>query len=141
MAVKQVSIFIENETGRLAALTQLLADHGVDLNAATIAETGEYGILRCIVQNPEEMASILSDGGFMASVTEVLAVGIDNRPGGLNRVLQVLSGAGISVKYIYSTIQSIKGEAVIMMKTGDQDRAEKLLQSAGVNLCTMDELK
>ncbi|MDO5490874.1 MAG: ACT domain-containing protein [Bacillota bacterium] len=141
MAVKQVSIFIENETGRLAALTQLLADHGVDLNAATIAETGEYGILRCIVQNPEEMAGILSDGGFMASVTEVLAVGIDNRPGGLNRVLQVLSGAGISVKYIYSTIQSIKGEAVIMMKTGDQDRAEKLLQSAGVNLCTMDELK
>ena len=141
MAVKQVSIFIENETGRLAALTQLLADHGVDLNAATIAETGEYGILRCIVQNPEEMASILSDGGFMASVTEVLAVGIDNRPGGLNRVLQVLSGAGISVKYIYSTIQSIKGEAVIMMKTGDQDRVEKLLQSAGVNLCTMDELK
>lgn len=141
MAVKQVSIFIENETGRLAALTQLLADHGVDLNAATIAETGEYGILRCIVQNPEEMAGILSDGGFMASVTEVLAVGIDNRPGGLNRVLQVLSGAGISVKYIYSTIQSIKGEAVIMVKTGDQDRAEKLLQSAGVNLCTMDELK
>lgn len=141
MAMKQVSIFIENETGRLAALTQLLADHGVDLNAATIAETGEYGILRCIVQNPEEMAGILSDGGFMASVTEVLAVGIDNRPGGLNRVLQVLSGAGISVKYIYSTIQSIKGEAVIMMKTGDQDRAEKLLQSAGVNLCTMDELK
>ncbi|MBQ6401550.1 MAG: ACT domain-containing protein [Firmicutes bacterium] len=141
MAVKQVSVFIENETGRLAALTQLLAEHGVDLNAATIAETGEYGILRCIVQNPEETVRILSGGGFMASVTEVLAVGIDNRPGGLNRVLQILSDAGIGVKYIYSTIQSIKGEAVIMMKTGDQNRAEKLLESADVKLCTMDELK
>lgn len=141
MAVKQVSVFIENQTGRLSELTGILADHGIDLNAATIAETGEYGILRSIVQNPEETVRVLSSNGFMASVTEVLAVGIENRPGGLDRVLKLLSGGGIDVKYIYSTIQSIKGEAVIMMKTSDQAKATEILSAAGVKLCEMEELK
>ena len=141
MAVKQLSIFVENETGRLANLTQILADHGIDLNAATIAETGEYGILRCIVQNPEEAAKVLAKEGFMASTSDVLAVSIDNRPGGLNRILQALAGAGIGVKYIYSTIQDAKGGAVIMMKTDDPERAERILKENGVDLYDIGELK
>ena len=141
MAVKQVSIFIENETGRLTKLTKILADAGVDLNAATIAETGEYGILRCIVQNPEETCKALSEHGFMASVSDAIAVAIDNKPGGLHYVLDLLSSADIGVKYIYSTIQSIKGEAVIVMKVSDQERAEKILGEAGVKLCDTEELK
>ena len=87
MAVKQVSIFLENETGRLADLTQILAENGVDLNAVTIAETGEYGILRCIVQNPEEAVAALAGKGFMASITEVLTVAIENVPGAVNNVM------------------------------------------------------
>lgn len=141
MGVKQVSIFLENETGRLTDLTQTLADSGVDLNAATIAETGEYGILRCIVQDPENAVEVLKKGGFMASITDVLAVAIDNRPGGLNHVLRMLSDADISVKYIYSTIQDVKGEAVIVMKVSDLERAEKILADAGVKLREMEELK
>lgn len=141
MAVKQVSIFIENETGRLTALTQTLADGGIDLNAATIAETGEYGILRCIVQDPEKAVEVLGRGGFMASVSDALAVAIDNKPGGLNHVLKLLSDADIAVKYIYSTIQSIKGEAVIVMKVSDQEKAEDILAGAGVKLCDTAELK
>ena len=92
MAVKQVSIFIENETGRLTALTGILAEAGIDLNAATIAETGEYGILRCIVQDPDHTCQVLSKKGFMASVSDVIAVAIDNKPGGLHYVLEMLSG-------------------------------------------------
>ncbi|MBQ9060236.1 MAG: ACT domain-containing protein [Firmicutes bacterium] len=141
MAVKQVSIFLENETGRLADLTQILAENNVDLNAVTIAETGEYGILRCIVQNPEEAVAALSGKGFMASITEVLAVAIENKPGAVNQVLQALADAGIGVKYIYSTIQSAKGEAAITMKTTDQKRAETILKNAGVKLCEMEDLK
>ena len=141
MAVKQVSIFIENETGRLTKLTKILADAGVDLNAATIAETGEYGILRCIVQDPERTCKVLSEHGFMASVSDAIAVAIDNKPGGLHYVLDLLSGANICVKYIYSTIQSIKGEAVIVMKVSDQESAEKILGEAGVKLCDTEELK
>ena len=141
MAVKQVSIFLENETGRLADLTQILAENNVDLNAVTIAETGEYGILRCIVQNPEEAVAALAGKGFMASITEVIAVAIENKPGAVNRVLQALADAGIGVKYIYSTIQSAKGEAAITMKTTDQKRAETILVNAGVKLCEMEDLK
>ena len=113
MIVKQVSVFVENETGRLAKLMQVLEDNGVDLNAATIAETGDYGILRCIVQNPEETVEILKKNNFLASITNVIAVTIENRPGGLNAVLKILAAEGIPVKYIYSTIQSLSGEAVI----------------------------
>ena len=141
MAVKQVSIFLENETGRLADLTQVLAEHNVDLNAVTIAETGEYGILRCIVQNPEEAVAVLAGRGFMASITEVLTVAIDNVPGAVNKVLQALADAGIGVKYIYSTIQSAKAEAAITMKTTDNKRAENILRNAGVRLCEMEDLK
>ena len=141
MAVKQVSIFIENETGRLTELTGILAENGIDLNAVSIAETGEYGILRCIVQNPEETVAALSGKGFMASVTEVLTVAIANKPGAVHQVLQLLSDAGIGVKYIYSTIQSAKGEAAITMKTTDLNRAETILTNAGIRLCALEDLK
>ena len=141
MAVKQVSIFIENETGSLTRLTDVLAEAGVDLNAATIAETGEYGILRCIVQEPERAVEVLKKGGFMASIGETIAVAIDNKPGGLHYVLKLLSDEDIAVKYIYSTIQSIKGEAVIVMKVSDLQRAENILRDAGVKLCDTEELK
>lgn len=141
MAVKQLSIFLENEKGKLASLTQIFAENNIDLNAATIAETGEYGIFRCIVQNPEEAVAALAGKGFMASITEVLTVAIENKPGAMNKVLQILADAGISVKYIYSTIQSAKGEAAITMKTSDQKRAENILKSAGVRLCEMEDLK
>lgn len=141
MIVKQVSIFVENETGRLAALMQILEDNGVDLNAATIAETGEYGILRCIVQNPEETVEILKKNNFLASITNVIAVTIDNRPGGLNAVLKILAAAGIAVKYIYSTIQSLGGDAVIMMKVEDPEKAARLLTSKGVKLFCLEDLK
>ena len=141
MAVRQLSIFVENETGRLADLTEILAENGIDLNAVTIAETGENGILRCIVQNPEEAVAALAGKGFMASITEVLTVAIENKPGAVNKVLQLLADAGIGVKYIYSTIQSAKGEAAITMKTTDQKRAETILVNAGVKLCEMEDLK
>ena len=141
MAVKQVSVFVENETGRLADLTEILADNTIDLNAATIAETGEYGILRCIVQDPEAAVASLTAKGFMASISDVLTVAIDNVPGAVNKVLQILADAGIGVKYIYSTIQSAKGEAAITMKTTDQERAENILTKAGIRLCEMEDLK
>ena len=141
MIVKQVSVFVENETGRLAKLMQVLEDNGVDLNAATIAETGEYGILRCIVQNPDETVEILKKNNFLSSITNVIAVTIENRPGGLNAVMKILAAAGIAVKYIYSTIQSLSGNAVIMMKVEDPEKAAKLLTEKGVKLFCLEDLK
>lgn len=140
MFVKQMSVFVENTTGRLADITQILADHNIDLMASTIAEAVDYGILRCIVAEPEEAAKVLKAKGFSASVTEVLAVSLENKPGGFNQVLKVLADAGISVGYIYSTIKSQEGEAVIMMKVADPQRAVEVLQANGVKLLAMGDL-
>lgn len=141
MIVKQVSVFVENERGKLSELTKVLAENDIDLNAATIAETGEYGILRCIVQDPDKAVEVLSRSHYLASITEVIAVTIENRPGGLGEVLDILAGADIDVKYIYSTIQSLKGEAVIMMKVSDTEKAVSVLSSAGVRMFCQEDLK
>lgn len=140
MFVKQMSVFVENTTGRLADITQILADHNIDLMASTIAEAVDYGILRCIVAEPEEAAKVLKAKGFSASVTEVLAVSLENKPGGFNQVLKVLADAKISVGYIYSTIKSQEGEAVIMMKVADPQKAVEVLQANGVKLLSMGDL-
>ena len=141
MIVKQVSVYIENEIGQLARLFQVLEDNGIDLNAATIAETAEYGIFRCIVQNPEETVEILKASNYTASISEVIAVAIENRPGGLNAVLKLMAAQEIAVRYIYSTIQSASGEAVIMMKVSNTDKAIEVLTAAEVKLFCLKDLK
>ena len=141
MLVKQVSIFVENTTGRLADVTRILADAGIDLKAATIADAAEFGILRCIVEDADAAKKILNEKGFNASVSEVIAVSLDNKPGGFHRVLQILADEKIGVKYIYSTIKSAVGEAVIMMKAADNDKAIEVLKANDVKLVSIDEVK
>lgn len=140
MIIKQVSIFVENETGRLYDLMQTLADENISLKAATIAETGEYGIFRCIVDDADKVVGILRAHNYSASTTDVLAVAIENKPGGLNRVLKLLADNGISVKYIYSTIQSAKGEAAIMMKVSDIEKAIEIFNKEEIKLFCLDDL-
>ncbi len=141
MLVKQVSIFVENTTGRLADVTRILADAGIDLKAATIADAADFGILRCIVEDADAAKKILNEKGFNASVSEVIAVSLDNKPGGFHRVLQILADEKIGVKYIYSTIKSAVGEAVIMMKAADNDKAIEVLKANNVKLVSIDEVK
>ena len=141
MLVKQVSIFVENTTGRLADVTRILADAGIDLKAATIADAADFGILRCIVEDADAAKKILNEKGFNASVSEVIAVSLDNKPGGFHRVLQILADEKVGVKYIYSTIKSAEGEAVIMMKAADNDKAIEVLKANDVKLVSIDEVK
>ncbi len=141
MLVKQVSIFVENTTGRLADVTRILADAGIDLKAATIADAADFGILRCIVEDADAAKKVLNEKGFNASISEVIAVSLDNKPGGFHRVLQILADEKIGVKYIYSTIKSAVGEAVIMMKAADNDKAIEVLKANDVKLVSIDEVK
>ena len=134
MIVKQVSVFVENTVGRLADLT----NNNIDLKASTIAETVDFGILRCIVEEPEKTVKILVENGFSASISEVTGVSLEDKPGGLHKVLAVLAEAGIAVNYIYSTIKSAEGKAIIMMKTSDAAKAEEVLKASGVELAGAD---
>lgn len=140
MLIKQMSVFVENTTGRLAELTRILAEHGIDIKASTIADTVDFGILRCIVPNPEAATEILKEAGFTASITEVIAVTLEDRPGGLRKVLQILADNDIGVDYIYSTIKSKEDEAVVMIKVEDPKKAMEILLSNGVKLYDMSEL-
>ena len=136
MLIKQMSVFVENTTGRLAELTRILAEHGIDIKASTIADTVDFGILRCIVPNPEAATEILKEAGFTASITEVIAVTLEDRPGGLH----ILADNDIGVDYIYSTIKSKEDEAVVMIKVEDPKKAMDILTSNGVKLYNMSEL-
>lgn len=127
MLVKQMSVFVENTTGRLADLTGVLAASNIDIIACTIADTVDFGILRCIVEDPEKATAILKQHGFTASITEVVAVSIEDRPGGLDKVLRKLAAADISVDYIYSTIRPNEGKAIIIMKVADPQKAIEIL--------------
>ena len=140
MLIKQMSVFVENTTGRLADLTKILADNNIDINASTIADTVDFGILRCIVPDPEVATEILKKAGFTASITEVVAVSLEDKPGGLHKVLKILADNDIGVDYIYSTIKAKDDEAVIMIKVEDPQKAIDVLTSNGIKLFSMNEL-
>lgn len=140
MLIKQMSVFVENTAGRLADVTKLLSDNNIDIKAATIAEAVDFGILRCIVEDADIAAKILKVNGFIASTTDVLAIILEDTVGGLDKVLQILAEAGVNVNYIYSTIKAADGEAVIMMKVDDSDKAIEVMQAKGIKLLCINDI-
>ncbi|MDF7806035.1 ACT domain-containing protein [Pontiellaceae bacterium B12219] len=131
MKLKQLSVFLENKPGRLRELCALLADNGINMITISLADTEQFGILRLIVSDCEAAKTILEAKGFVAKITEVIAVEVNDEPGGLRDVLQVEDAAGISVEYMYAfTIKS--GEnAVLLFRFDDMDKAVVALKSAG----------
>ena len=140
MLIKQMSVFVENTTGRLAQLTRVLGNYGIDIKASCIADTVDFGILRCIVDDPEEATRVLKEHGFTASITEVIAVELEDRPGGFADVLEILAKENIGVNYIYSTIRSKEGAAIIVLKVEDPQKAIDVLLSNNVKLYKAHEL-
>ena len=140
MLIKQMSVFVENTTGRLAELTRVLGNDGIDIKASCIADTVDFGILRCIVDDPEEATKVLKENGFTASITEVIAVELEDRPGGFADVLEILAKEQIGVDYIYSTIRSQEGAAIIVLKVQDPQKAIDVLLAHDVKLYKMEEI-
>ena len=133
MAVRQLSVFLENRTGTLCELTQALTDNGIDVRAITLADTVEFGILRLIVSDPVKAEEVLRQRHFTVSITEVLCVRVDDVPGGLNAVLQLLKKEGISLEYAYAYI-SKSVDAFVIFYVKDRRRAEETLRKNGVTL-------
>lgn len=137
MFVKQISVFLENTKGSLSEVTRVLAEGHVDLVALSIADTENYGILRCMVNDTELAVSLLREAGYAIKVTEVLAVAVPDAPGGLHKVLASLDEKGISVEYLYSFVRRIDGKAFLIVRTNDKDAAASVLMEAGTEM--MDE--
>ncbi len=132
MYVKQISVFIENKFGRLADITGCIAEHGIDIRAMSLADTTDFGILRLIVDKPYEAEKILKDNSFTVSMTSVIAVGIDDKPGELARAIRVLSDGGVSVEYLYAFVSREAGRASVIIRVDDGDKAVELLTSNGI---------
>lgn len=127
MRLKQISVFLENTPGHLEGVCKAVADAGVNLRTITIAETKEYGIVRAIVDKPEEAAAALKEAGFFAKIIEVLAVEVEDTPGALLSILEKASAAGLNIEYMYALTCPFKDKPVMVMSFKDIDTAEKLL--------------
>ena len=122
MIVKQLSVFLENKQGRLCAATDVLAKAGINISALSLADTAEFGILRLIVDQPELARDVLTESGVVVRISEVIAVAMNDAPGGAGGILHLLSEAGINVEYMYAL--SIAGEeATIVLKPSDVQKA------------------
>ena len=140
MKLKQLSVFLENKPGRLREACGILADNSINLITLSLADTEQFGILRLIVDDSDSAKKVLGDAGFVAKITDVIAVEVKDEPGGLRDILQVEADAGISVEYMYAfTIKS--GEnAVMIFRFDNMDKAIDALQTAGFNVLASAEV-
>jgi hypothetical protein len=140
MKIQQISLFAENKPGHISAPARLLATEGINIRALYLADTQEYGILRLIVADWQRAAGLLEAHGFIAKVTEVLAVEVPDRPGGLADVLEALQGSSINIEYMYAFPYMRGDQAIIIFRFNDPDAAIERLQAAGINLVASEEL-
>jgi hypothetical protein len=138
--IDQISVFLENEVGRLSAFSGTLEENNINLKAICIADTADFGILRCIVDNPQAAVEALKNKGFTASITKVLGISVPDGPGGLHQVLDFLTKEGISVDYIYSLVRSADGQAELILKVDDPENAAKGLVAKGIQVLTATDI-
>ncbi|MCD6471844.1 ACT domain-containing protein [Candidatus Aerophobetes bacterium] len=136
MDIKQVSVFLENKIGRLAEAVSALGKEGINIRALSIADTAEFGILRMIVNQPQKAGKILEGKGFTVSQTNVLAIEVPDKPGGLAKVLAVLKKKGINVEYLYAFVAPIGDNALVVLKTEKLEEAKKILKVENIKILT-----
>jgi len=136
MKVEQISIFLENKSGRLAEVTQLLGDECINIRALSLADTTDFGILRLIVNDPEKATTVLKQSGFTVCKTELIAVEVEDKPGGLAKVLKILSKENINVEYMYAFVEHKCDNAVLIFCFDEKslNRAIELLQEADITV-------
>ena len=128
--LKQISVFVENKPGKLAEVTGVLYKEGVNLRAFTIAEAGDFGIIRMVVDRVDEAYKALKSAGFTVALTDVLAVEVKDEPGGLYNIAKALGDAGVNIEYVYAFAFE-KERALIILKPNDLEKARKVLEEKG----------
>lgn len=141
MAIKQLSIFLENRLGRLYDVISTLGKNKINIRALSLADKADYGILRLIVNNRKKALNILKKSNFSVNETDVIAVEVEDKPGGLAKILEYLLNASISVEYTYAFVEKSNKKAVIVLKVEDIKKAEKILKKMGIKLLKEKEIK
>lgn len=140
MAIRQISVFLQNHSGSLSAVTKVLADAGVDMRAMSVADTQDFGILRMIVRDTDTAISALKASGYLTSTNEVTAAVIPDEPGGLCRLVAILADDGIDIEYSYAFLTPEDNKACVVFRVADNDLAAKAFHNAGVGVLDADGL-
>jgi len=131
MIIKQISVFVENKKGRLSEITDTLAKNDINIRALSIADTTDFGILRLIVDNADYTEKVLKEAGVTVSITNVVALKLQDKPGSLSKALLLLAENSIDVEYIYAFISKSENEAFVVLKINDEAKAVEILKNAG----------
>lgn len=140
MKMTQISVFLENTKGRLYDVCSLLGRNGINMRAVTIAESPEFGILRMVVDKPEEAMRVLKADGFVANLTDIVTVEVPDRPGGLVNVLKVLAEHEINVEYMYGFLEKCSDNALMVLRFDDPDKAIRALTENDVRVVRKNEI-
>ena len=132
MALKQISVFVANQPGSLEKLVNVLAEAGVDMRAMSIADTQEFGIMRMIVKGNTKACDALREAGYLVNISHVTAVEIPDEPGGLAKVVSILSGNGVNIEYTYAFMTRSHGHACVVFRVDDNDQVADLLAQNGI---------
>ncbi len=134
MKVKQLSIFLENRKGRMRNALDVLEEGGVNIRALSIADTSDFGILRLIVPEPDKTKKLLEDNNFIVKIGEVIAVRMQDQPGGLGKILGILDYSNINLEYLYAFVEEKENGAIVLLHPENIDGAIKALQDGGAEV-------
>lgn len=140
MIAKQISVFLENKTGRLHEVTTALGEAKINMSALSIADTSEFGILRLIVSDPDKAYQVLKEKGFSVNLTDVICISCPNEPGSLARVLHYLSGEQIAIEYLYAFSVIQDESANVIIRADDPEQCVEVLQKHQVELIAASDL-
>jgi len=140
MKITQISVFLENRKGRLYEVCSLLGKNKINIRALTIAETPEFGILRIVVDRPQEAIKVLKNNGFTANLTDIVAVEVEDKPSGLAGILKILSAGDINVEYMYGFLEKSSDKALLVFRFEEPDKAIKILHKNKIRVVNKDDI-
>lgn len=141
MAIKQLSIFVENREGTLVTITDAIAKANVDIRAMSVADTNDFGIFRLIVTDYDKAKAALEEANCFVSITEVVGVAVDDEPGGLAKVIKILADNNINIEYMYAFITISRKFAYVVLRVADNEAAEKILLEHGIKLVSEEDIE
>ena len=138
--IKQLSIFLENKKGRMWKALDVLEKAEINIRALSLADTSDFGILRLVVPEPDRAQEVLEENGFLVKVGEVIAVGITDKPGGLNKILKILNKSGINLEYLYAFVEQNKNRAIVVLHPENIDAGLEALEKGNADVLSEEEV-
>ena len=138
--IKQISVFVENKSGRLSDILNVIGKNGIDISALSIADTTDFGIVRMIVNDPDKAAEILKSNNLVVKVTDVIALAVADKPGGLAGEIEKLKNVGISIEYMYAFIGKSDKGALVIVRVENPEKALEVLKDENVTVVSPEEV-